>query len=122
VDWYVEILTTQPIDILANVSWLPPALGRDYDSQWTEARILRVVEAAVKQGVAIELSSGFRLPGLRFLRVAKEAGVRFTFGSNGRYPNMGLLDYSVETARALGLKAGDMFTPTKGGCRAAREA
>ena len=36
--------------------------------------------------------------------------MKFSFGSNGRYPKMGLLDYSIQVAQELGLKRADMFT------------
>lgn len=109
--WYVELIETQHLDILANVSWLPAAIAEDYDELWTEARVKQIVEAARKQRVAIEISSGFNLPKLPFLQQAKRAGCKFTFGSNGRYPKMGLLEYSVRMANSLGLTAGDMFVP-----------
>lgn len=118
VDWYVAIIEQQPIDILANVSWLPAPLAADYDTYWTEARVRRVASAAVKHGVALEISSGYQLPKRRFLEVAKAAGVKFSFGTNGRYPNMGKLDYSLAMARELGLTPADLFTPAPDGQRA----
>jgi len=118
VDWHVRLLSTQPIDILANVSWLPAPLAGEYDRFWTEPRIRRVVEAAARHQVAIEISSSFRLPNLRFLRIAREANVKFCFGSNGRYPRMGQLEYSLAMARELGLKPADLFTPAPDGQRA----
>lgn len=68
--------------------------------------------------MALEFSSSFKLPTPRFLKVAKEAGVKFTFGYNGRHPMMGLLDYSVAMARELKLKPVDMFTPAPEGQKA----
>jgi histidinol phosphatase-like PHP family hydrolase len=118
VDWHVEIMAREPVDILANVSWLPPALAADYDAFWTPARIEKVIAAAVKHQVALEISASYRLPRLPFLKVAKAGGVKFTFGSNGRYPNMGKLDYSIQMAKELGLKPSDMFTPAHGGQKA----
>jgi len=111
VDWHVEIIEKQPIDVLGNTSWLPRPLADDYEAFWTPERIRKVVDAAVKHEVALEISSGFRLPKPYFLKIAKAAGCRFVFGSNGRYPKMGLLDYSVRTAGQLGLTKADMFTP-----------
>ncbi|MBM4030895.1 MAG: hypothetical protein FJ291_03820, partial [Planctomycetes bacterium] len=73
VAFMVELVEKQPIDILGNVSWLPGPLSRDFEAFWTERRIRLVAEAAAKQKVAIEISSGFRLPTLRFLKIAKEA-------------------------------------------------
>jgi histidinol phosphatase-like PHP family hydrolase len=111
VDWHLEILNRPPVNILANVSWLPQPFAADYEAHWTEARVLKVVEAAVKNKVALEISSSFQLPKLSFLKIAKQAGVKFTFGSNGRYPEMGKLDYSQEMAKALGLVAADFYVP-----------
>jgi histidinol phosphatase-like PHP family hydrolase len=118
VDWHVEIMATEPFDILANTSWLPPPLAPAYDTLWTERRVGKVIDAALKQGVAIEISSSYKLPRLPFLRQAKQAGVKFSFGSNGRYPEMGKLDYSIAMAKALGLKAADMFSPAPDGKKA----
>ncbi len=118
VDWHVEILSRQPIDILANVSWLPAPLASEYEKFWTPARMERVLAAAVKYRVAIEISASFKLPRLSFLQAAKSTGVKFSFGSNGRYPNMGQLDYSVQMAKALGLTRADMFTPAPDGEKA----
>ncbi|MCX6910740.1 MAG: hypothetical protein NTY01_22235 [Verrucomicrobia bacterium] len=118
VDWHVKIISEQPIDILANTSWLPVPLAADYDAFWTPARVQKVVDAAVKHRVALEISSSYKLPRLPFLKIAKAAGVKFSFGSNGRYPKMGLLDYSIATAKELGLKRSDMFVPAADGQKA----
>jgi hypothetical protein len=111
VDWHVEIMETEPFDILANASWLPDALMPEYDALWTERRIRKVLDAAIRHTVAIEISSSYKLPRLAFLRQAKQAGLNFSFGSNGRYPKMGLLDYSLAMARALDLDGSDLFRP-----------
>jgi histidinol phosphatase-like PHP family hydrolase len=113
VDWHVKIISTEPIDILANVSWLPGDMMAEYDRWWTDARIAKVLDAALKFQVAIEINSGFQLPKPRFLQAAKEAGLKFSFGTNGRYPKMGLLDYSFEMAKGLKLTAADIFVPGK---------
>lgn len=117
VDWHLQILQSEPIDLLANVSWLPERFAADYEALWTDARIRKVVEAASKLGVAIEISSSYELPKRRFLDQARAAGLKFTFGSNGRYPKMGLLDYSRKMAEALNLGESDMFVP--GSCEKA---
>ncbi len=109
VDWHVKIIETEPLDIFANLTWLPDAFKADYDTLWTEARARKVIEAAVKQQTAIEISSGMKLPKLPFLQIAKAAGAKFSFGSNGRYPNMGKIDYCLEMAQSLGLTPADIF-------------
>ena len=110
VDWHLQVLAQKPLDILANTTWLPAAFLPDYDKLWTEKRMEKVISAAVQHGVALEISSSYKLPKLPFLKLAKAAGAKFSFGSNGRYPKMGLLDYSIQTAKELGLKRADMFT------------
>ena len=118
VDFYLEILTTEPIDILANASWLPGAMGKAYDALWSEKRVQKVVDAAVKYGVAIEISSSLRLPELPWLKMAKEAGAKVSFGSNIRGPEVGKMDYCVEMAKKLGLTREQMFTPAPPGKKA----
>ena len=71
----------------------------------------QVIEAAVRYGVAIEINARYRIPSLTFLRIAKEAGVRFSFGSNHHGQDIGRMGYCLEMANALGLTQQDIFTP-----------
>jgi histidinol phosphatase-like PHP family hydrolase len=118
VDWHVEIMAREPIDILANTTWLPAGMLEQWELYWTLPRMHKVIDAALKYGIALEISSGFKLPRLSFLKLAKAAGVKFSFGSNGRYPNMGKLDYCFEMAKQRDLKPADMFTPAPNGQKA----
>jgi len=111
VEWHVEIMTREPIDILANLTWLPAGMLEQWELYWTPPRMTKIINAALKYGIALEISSSYTLPKLPFLKLAKKAGATFSFGSNGRYPNMGKLDYSFEMARQLDLKPADLFTP-----------
>jgi histidinol phosphatase-like PHP family hydrolase len=118
VDWHVEIMAREPFEILANATWLPDALAPDYARLWTEKRVRQVLDAALKYGIAIEISASYKLPSLAVLEQAKAAGVKFSFGSNGRYPNMGKLDYSIAMAKEIELKESDMFKPGVDGRKA----
>ncbi len=118
VDWHVEIMSREPIDIFVNVSWLPSKFAGEYETLWTHARMQKVIDAAVHYGIAIEISSGFILPKRPFLRMAKAAGLKFAFGTNGRYPKMGLLEYSRQMAQELALTPKDMFVPAAAGGKA----
>ncbi len=115
VDFHVEVMASEPIDILANVTYLPPAVAPQYDALWTPRRTRKILDAALKYGVALEINSGYRLPRLAFLRMAKEAGAKFSFGSNIRGPEVGKKDYWVEAIKALGLTRKDLFTPAPPG-------
>ena len=70
----VGILNNEPIDIYVNPTFLPEAIAEEYDTLWTDARMDRVIEAAVKNGVAIEINARYKLPSEKFLRKAKAAG------------------------------------------------
>jgi histidinol phosphatase-like PHP family hydrolase len=111
VDWHVEVMAREPLDILANTTWLPSRMLEQWELYWTPPRMKKVIDAALKYGVALEISSHYDLPKLPFLKLAKASGAKFSFGSNGRYPNMGKLGYCLEMARQLDLKPADMFSP-----------
>jgi histidinol phosphatase-like PHP family hydrolase len=118
VDWHTQIMAREPFDILANVSWLPASMLEQWELYWTPPRMKKVINAALEYGIALEISSSYKLPRLPFLTLAKAAGVKFSFGSNGRYPNMGKLDYSLQMAKELDLKPADMFAPAPDGRKA----
>jgi hypothetical protein len=112
VDYHVEIMATQPIDIIANPTYLPDALAPDHDRLWTERRMRALVDAAVKHHVAIEINSRFRVPRLPFLQMAKAAGAKFSFGSNLHTPDqIGNIDYCVDMYRRLNLTMAQFWTP-----------
>lgn len=115
VDFHLEVMGTEPIDILANPTYLPPCIEKNYDALWTPKRMQKVIDSAVKNRVAIEISSSYRLPKLPFLKLAKEAGSKFSFGSNIRGPEAGKKDYWLEMIQALGLTRNDIFTPAPKG-------
>ena len=118
VDWHTEIMAREPFDILANVTWLPGDMLDQWEQYWTPPRMQKVIDTALKYGIALEISASYKLPRLPFLTLAKAAGAKFSFGSNGRYPNMGKLDYSVQMAKELDLKPADMFAPAPSGNKA----
>lgn len=105
-------MASGPLHILAAPMYLPDVLQPRASVLWTTARMKRVVAAAAKHRVAIEITATRKLPTLPFLRLAKAAGVKFTFGTNGRTANViGQLDYSLAMARELELTTADLFIP-----------
>jgi len=111
VDFNVQVISLEPIHIFANPTFLPEAIAGEYDALWTKERMWKVIEAAAKRKVAIEINSLYRIPSEVFIRMAKEAGVRFTFGSNSHGDGIGRLDYCLEMARRCGLARADFFVP-----------
>lgn len=115
VDFHVRIMERQPIDIIANPTFLPSQLQAEYDALWTPARMSRIVNAAVAYGVAIEINSAYQLPRMPFLKLAKKAGAKFSFGSNIHGLGVGNIDYGLQAAAELGLTRRDLFTPAPAG-------
>jgi len=118
VDFHLELMEKEPIDILANATWLPAGLQKQYKKLWTPNRVQKVIDAVLKYGVAVEISSQYLVPQFNWLRAAKAAGVKFSFGSNIRGPGVGKSDYWLEAIKALGLKRSDIFTPAPPGKKA----
>jgi hypothetical protein len=115
----VGILEREPVDIYVNPTFLPDVLAASYDRLWTDERIRKVVMAAVKNGVAIEINNRYKLPGKRFLAMAKEAGAKFTFGTNnGGANDVGRCEYGVQMATELKLRWQDFFVPGAWGPKA----
>jgi hypothetical protein len=118
----VGILETEPVDVYVNPTFLPQAIADRYDTLWTEERMAKVIDAAVKSGVAIEINGRYRIPSERFLRLAKSKGARFTFGTNNAGAHdLGDWSYPLAMQKALGLTWKDMFVPGHGPSRAQRE-
>jgi len=112
VDRIVGIVSQEPIDIYANATYLPTALRADYDLLWTERRMNEVVQALAKHNVAMEINARLKIPSAKFIKKAKAAGVKFTFGTNntGR-EDLGRLDYCLRMAAECRLKRPDFWFP-----------
>lgn len=114
VDHIVQIVTTEPIDIHVNPTFLPAEIADQYDQLWTDERIDRVVKALAESGVALEINNRYRIPSAYILKKAKEAGVKFAFGTNnGGANDLGRMDYAIEMIGECGLTPEDIWFPGK---------
>jgi histidinol phosphatase-like PHP family hydrolase len=75
----------------------------------------RVVDAAAAGGVAVEINARYKLPSLAFIKLAKKAGCKFTFGTNNGDREVGKLDYCLEAVKECGLKWQDIWAPKPDG-------
>ncbi len=83
-----------------------------YDELWTAERMDRVIKALVENNVALEINNVRRIPSPAYLKRAKEAGVKFTFGTNNAGArDIGRMEYPIEMIRELGLSPSDMWMP-----------
>ena len=108
----VDILDHEPIDIFVNPTFLPEVLAADYDRLWTSARMQKVIDAAVRNDIAVEINDRYRIPSVAFIQLAKQRGARFTFGTNnGDRNDLGYLGYALEVQKACDLGSQDFFVP-----------
>lgn len=71
---------------------------------------------------AIEINEFAKVPKARFITLAKNAGVKFTFGTDSRDQRAGKLEYCLEMTRQCGLNEKHMFSPKPNGQRAIQRA
>jgi hypothetical protein len=107
----VKIISNEPINIYVNPTYLPEKISGKYDELWTESRMDKVVHAAKEHNVAIEINNRFKIPSFRFILKAKNAGVKFTIGTNNIDGNFPGPDYAREMIKKIGLKETDFFIP-----------
>lgn len=109
----ISILKNEPINIFGWPLFLPVCIARDYYALWTEKRMARIIDAAKARDIAIEINDMAHTPHEKFILMAKEAGLKFTFGSDSRNPNAGRLVYSKAVAKKCNLKESDFYRPVK---------
>jgi hypothetical protein len=109
----VKIISTEPINIYVNPTYLPERISSKYDELWTESRMDKVIQAAKEHNVAIEINNRFKIPSFRFILKAKNSGVKFTIGTNNIDGNFPGPDYAREMINKCGLKESDFFIPNK---------
>ena len=109
VDRIVWIIDNEPIDIFVNPTMLPKVIADDYDELWTEPRMKRMIDAAARNNVAVEINARFKLPKAKFIKKAKAAGVKFAFGTNNSGRELGKLEYCRQMIEECNLTPADMF-------------
>jgi histidinol phosphatase-like PHP family hydrolase len=107
-----------PVDVLAHPTLLPLSLRRySLEELWTESREERAVRALADAGIAFEISNRYR-PHERFVRRARQAGVRISLGSDGHTEEqVADVVYPLSIARAIGVLDEDLYDPTRHGSR-----
>ncbi len=108
----------EPIDIHANATFLPEQIAAEYDALWTPERMQKVIDAAVKNDVAIEINNRYKIPSAAFIKRAKAAGAKFSFGTNNVDANLGRLEYPIQMIKECGLVWQDIFVPKPDGQKA----
>jgi hypothetical protein len=106
------ILDGEPVDIHVNPTFLPAQLASRYDELWTNERMDKVIDALLRNQVALEINSRYSIPSIAFIKKAKASGVKFSFGTNNaKNDDLNRLEYSIRVIKEAGLTINDMFLP-----------
>ncbi|HEV2350531.1 MAG TPA: hypothetical protein VG028_11875 [Terriglobia bacterium] len=107
---HLEVMA-EPIDILAHATFLPDDILHNYSVLWTDERMEKLIETARKNIIAIEICGEYKVPSRKFIRKAKAAGLKFSFGSNTHGEEVGRVGYGIQMAKECGLTSANMFKP-----------
>ncbi len=102
----------EPVTILANPTYLPPPVEHLYDQLWTNERMRALIQAAIDNDVALEINARSGLPHDRFIRMAKDMGATFSFGTNNFDDKPIDMSRCLESIDLYGLQKKDMYVPT----------
>lgn len=102
----------EPITILANPTYLPPPVEDLYDQLWTNERMRTLIQAAIDNHVALEINARSGLPHDRFIRMAKEMGATFSFGTNNFDDKAIDMSRCFESIGLYDLQKKDMYVPS----------
>ena len=111
VNQIVEILNNEPINIYVNPTFLPEIIRERYDELWTEERMQKVIDALKENNIALEINARYKIPSVKFIKKAKEHGVKFTLGTNNGASDLGYLEYSLQMIEECGLEPNDFWKP-----------
>jgi histidinol phosphatase-like PHP family hydrolase len=108
-----KTFTTQRVDILGHATVLPPCdelHGTRFLRQWEDM----VINLCAANGIALEISGLWRAPNMEMIVRAKEAGLKFSMGSDcHRRLQIGVLDYVEQAIEEAGLTEEDFFRPRR---------
>jgi histidinol phosphatase-like PHP family hydrolase len=111
VNTIVKILSTEPINIYVNPTFLPAQMSDRYNFFWTQERMEKVIKAAKDNNIAIEINNRYRIPSMEFIAKAKKAGVKFTVGTNNANKDFSGAEYALEVIKKCQLTQKDFFQP-----------
>lgn len=107
------INNNEPLTTFGWPLFLPVCIARDYFTLWTDERMNQIISALKKKNLNIEINDLARTPHEKFINMAKEQGLKFSFGSDTRDQKAGRLDYCKYIAKKCNLKKEDFFIPQR---------
>ena len=98
----------EPVSILANPTYLPSCISNQYERLWTEDRMRAVIAKAIENGVALEIQAESGYPKHSFIRLAKQMGAKFSFGTNNFDDKVKDLSAWFDAIEQCGLEGSDL--------------
>ena len=99
----------EPMDVYVNPNFIPDVMNDRFDEFWKEERMDRVINALVETDKVLEINNRYEIPNKAFILIAKEAGLKFTFGTNNSDGDFGKLEYCIRMKEECKLTAEDMY-------------
>jgi hypothetical protein len=119
VDRAAGIFANEPIDIYVNATYVPDQLAADYDRLWTPVRMKKIVDGLAANAIAMEINNRRRIPSASFIRLARQAGVKFACGTNNAgAADLGRNEYCAQMIRECDLRPADFWMPPGDGKKA----
>lgn len=111
VNTIVKIISTEPINMYVNATYLPDQMNDRYDKFWTDKRMEKVIRAAKDHNIAIEINNRYEIPSFKFIARAKEAGIKFTVGTNNYNKDFSGAMYALKAIKICKLTKEDFYEP-----------
>jgi Domain of Unknown Function (DUF1080) len=112
VDLTAKRLDAEPIDIYSYPTYVPATMRAGADELWTQARMAKLIDALVRNKVAIELNTLEQLPRQNFVQQAKDAGCKFAFGTaNRNATELKRCEYGLQKVETCKLDWHNFFAP-----------
>jgi histidinol phosphatase-like PHP family hydrolase len=102
-------VVNEPITILANPTYLPEKMVHRYDDFWSEGRMGTLIDAAVKNNVALEIQAGTKFPNKKFIELALKKGAKISIGRNNHDDKPNELKRSLDWLEELNVKPENML-------------
>lgn len=98
-------VVNEPITILANPTYLPDKIKHRYNDFWSAERRGMLIDAAVKNNVALEIQADTSFPNKQFMELAVKKGAKICIGRNNKDDKPNELKRSLDWLEELGVGA-----------------
>jgi hypothetical protein len=102
-------IVNEPITIFFFFFYLPKKILHRYDDLWTKDRMYQMIDAAVKNNVALEIQAGTDFPTKEFIKLAIEKGAKITIGRNNSNDRPNELKRSLDWLEELNIQPENML-------------